>query len=1766
MKLKNRFTSSSFSIENIFIFVFSLILGLNNLNAQCPVITLDGIFDPNEDVLISSYHQSMARTTSGYVTWGEDMAATGGDATTITEVIPANGYNYTGSILHFAVSGNTDGQGFLATTDDLYAWGGVGEVVDGSFVTGIGFDAMSNQQALPFNAVDIINLHASSDVLFVLLNSGELWVATTGTTAPNGNASTNGDIWQQVQTSAGVPLTGVAQMTGNKYAGYALVNNGDIYTWGTNVVLANGTGVQNLDYATLMTAPPVPVTYISSFTNDAADTGVLALGADTKVYGVGANTTGEIITTGTGVVTTWTAIEISAGTDLTGALYLATSQTSEQYAGAGIITAGPTPSDPNILYTWGINNTSSIGQGANATIQYPTIPSSFTVGSDDPVAISLGGHATTFFNRSNGGSICFVGHITNGSTGGLTVGAGNTFECIIPTTVELCGSFSGVSAQNDFDNTLPDTPVNINVLNNDSGSFDLASLIGGPANGLLAPANGSILVNGDGTITYTPDSGFQGTDTFEYQICDTTAPPEGPFCDVATVIVTVTNCFASGTQKGILGKVFSDSNENGINDSESGIQNVDVFIYIDNNQDGLVDAGDTFLTTDTTDTSGNYSYLFNPTAKNFADDFSGSVFSGTNNNSGTNSWANDFWVADDNGDSNDVAVGTFNDGDNDLDPSRVVQLKDNDVSIYRIVDLSKATSAILSFDFDADSNIDNGDGFRVQISTNNGGSYTDVYSFSSTTGDSPNPELSVNVDISSSITLPASATTRLRFITNSSISDNEDFWFDNISLDILEDETHFVIETNGSSYPVGASLTTDNIETAVILTGGNCEDGNDFGLFLPPCEGGTIGSDQNLCWGSFDVAPFTSIDPGSVSSGTLSYQWQISTTDCTTGFTDIAGATGETYDHGDIYTTSYFRRVTTNGTDCTENSNCITVVMNRISIYSTVNNLSCADGPNDGSIDVTIDGTVGAYSVSWSNGATTEDISGLAAGDYTITVTDSSGCPAAQSTVTVATLENPYAALLLTGTTGASLFPTSDYPSGTFPPDAVVNGEPGGYNQTFPTGTETFNITFDNYYIPEDYIIDPNWAGNATLTYIQDHAGTESNAFFAAGSRITEFSDFGPGAIANNSGNTYYVYGRGLNAFSSTGFSDGWTLNYDFTGLANGYLPAGTLISFTDIDGLASGGENAILNATLASGATTAWLNYFDNSLTTPPHSAPTYDSGTNSYNFGSATGTANGNWALITTEDLFNVSINVTNNGGGSIGLKWAAPIVPLDVTLTGTDNTICFGPGVDGQIQVDVLGNVGPYDIAWDNGNGTSGSVSSQPSPYTISNLPIGTYTVTVSAGACSAFSTVILSCLDSDNDGVSNIADIDDDNDGILDTIESGGLDPSGDSDGDGLVNFQDADFCALNGFGVCTSLDPDNDGIPNHLDLDSDGDGIPDNVEAQTTLGYLPPLDTNSDGIPDVTANGLPVTYNFNSEELGLFPVNTDTVDLPDYLDLDSDNQGANDTIEAGLTLSGSDSDGDGLDNNIDTTSGYGDPNGTINNPALLPDSDGDLNSGGNVDFRDKSTPTDADGDSVLNPEDQDDDNDGLTDVTEGYGFFTDGAGTCTGLNYNFTGGTYVAATGSGPGTLNAQYRFSNVATGLDALVRIAQKSSSVSVLSIDQNLGDNNALQPQLRYASGSTGNLSIQLEVRFVLTGTTTNANVERVGGFIQDIDSGSGIREYYRVQNIVGYSIGNPTNVIASNLGGGVIQFIANGTGSAPIEPIDTSQPIQGIFPEKGH
>jgi hypothetical protein len=49
-----------------------------------------------------------------------------------------------------------------------------------------------------------------------------------------------------------------------------------------------------------------------------------------------------------------------------------------------------------------------------------------------------------------------------------------------------------------------------------------------------APANGSVVGNGAGTVTYTPAAGFSGNDSFGYQVCDTLAA-----CASSSVVVQV---------------------------------------------------------------------------------------------------------------------------------------------------------------------------------------------------------------------------------------------------------------------------------------------------------------------------------------------------------------------------------------------------------------------------------------------------------------------------------------------------------------------------------------------------------------------------------------------------------------------------------------------------------------------------------------------------------------------------------------------------------------------------------------------------------------------------------------------------------------------------------------------------------------------------------------------------------------------------------------------------------------------------------------------------------------------------------------------------------------------------------------------------------------------------------------------------------------------------------------------------------------------------
>lgn len=181
------------------------------------------------------------------------------------------------------------------------------------------------------------------------------------------------------------------------------------------------------------------------------------------------------------------------------------------------------------------------------------------------------------------------------------------------------------------------------------------------------------------------------------------------------------------------------------------------------------------------------------------------------------------------------------------------------------------------------------------------------------------------------------------------------------------------------------------------------------------------------------------------------------------------------------------------------------------------------------------------------------------------------------------------------------------------------------------------------------------------------------------------------------------------------------------------------------------------------------------------------------------------------------------------------------------------------------------------------------------------------------------------DMDRDGIINSYDLDMDGDGIPDVRETDLIDVDQDAKVDGAVGLDGWSTVVASMSPAHVPLDTDSDGLPNFRDIDSDADGITDNVEGQFTNYFVLPggTDTDQDGID----NSYDSDNNLNFNHQGLIPVNFQgAVDTePDYIDADTDDDGRSDIIEghdanlngvADYTPSGTDADGDGLDDAFD----------------------------------------------------------------------------------------------------------------------------------------------------------------------------------------------------------------------------------------------------------
>jgi gliding motility-associated-like protein len=118
----------------------------------------------------------------------------------------------------------------------------------------------------------------------------------------------------------------------------------------------------------------------------------------------------------------------------------------------------------------------------------------------------------------------FILHVTDGMTGCYD------FDTVIINLENIPEDI--VVAVDDYDTTNYNTTTIIDILSNDtypSEEIPSISICGEPVNGM-------VVINSDGTVTYTPNEDFTGEDAFCYKICDAELPN---LCDSATVYVYV---------------------------------------------------------------------------------------------------------------------------------------------------------------------------------------------------------------------------------------------------------------------------------------------------------------------------------------------------------------------------------------------------------------------------------------------------------------------------------------------------------------------------------------------------------------------------------------------------------------------------------------------------------------------------------------------------------------------------------------------------------------------------------------------------------------------------------------------------------------------------------------------------------------------------------------------------------------------------------------------------------------------------------------------------------------------------------------------------------------------------------------------------------------------------------------------------------------------------------------------------------------------------
>ncbi|HBF88284.1 MAG TPA: hypothetical protein DDX39_06540 [Bacteroidales bacterium] len=485
----------------------------------------------------------------------------------------------------------------------------------------------------------------------------------------------------------------------------------------------------------------------------------------------------------------------------------------------------------------------------------------------------------------------------------------------------------------------------------------------------------------------------------------------------------------------------------------------------------------------------------------------------------------------------------------------------------------------------------------------------------------------------------------------------------NIATNFAEGEYFVTVsDDNGCTATANVNITEPTILTASILSETDVS-----------CNAGSDG--ESTVSGSGGTTPYTYLWTGGVTTQTLSNQ--------------ISG----------IYNVTV-----TDDNSCTASTSVEIFQPTAISITNVNTNIYCR-GDSTGAINLSVSGGTSPYTFAWSNGAATEDVSDLPAGNISITVTDDAGCNASKTI----TLTQP--AVTLSASTSFTDVSCNGGSNGTATVSASGGTTPYSYSWTSGATTQTIsNLTVGTY--------DVTITDNKLCTTTSSVSILEPTTLSAIISSKIDVSCNGGNngtATVNASGGTSpYLYvwsGGGTDSTKLNMISGNYTVTitdaHACTTTANTTINQPTVLSAnisaqTNVSCFSGNNGDATVNALGGTNPYTYLWSNAQNTITASNLTANTY--------------------AVTVTDSLLcQVSTNVTITQPDSI-----------IINIVSRTNISCNG-GDDGVITISVSGGETPIAFLWDDAQTDSLAI----------NLSAGIHTVTITdANSCSLDKTITLS----------------------------------------------------------------------------------------------------------------------------------------------------------------------------------------------------------------------------------------------------------------------------------------------------------------------------------------------------------------------------------------------------------------------------------------